>query len=88
MGFTFTAAPAFTRGDMDNYGEFRSLCSCRTIRWLHLYSNQFFGNIPSSLVKLTRLEDLELSLNDLRGSIPVWIGRLTSLVYVDFSDGG
>ena len=53
-----------------------------------MYSNQFFGNIPSSLVKLTQLEDLELSLNDLRGSSPVWIGRLTALVYVDFSDGG
>ncbi|CAA7056653.1 unnamed protein product [Microthlaspi erraticum] len=44
------------------------------------------GEIPAWLVKLKRLEVIDLSHNKLEGSIPGWLGTLPNLFYMDLSD--
>uniref|UniRef100_A0A803PGJ5 non-specific serine/threonine protein kinase n=1 Tax=Cannabis sativa TaxID=3483 RepID=A0A803PGJ5_CANSA len=52
---------------------------------LDLSSNSLFGEIPSSLSKLTMLEILNISHNHLSGSIPQSFSSLISISYIDFS---
>ncbi|XP_047156716.1 tyrosine-sulfated glycopeptide receptor 1-like [Vigna umbellata] len=45
----------------------------------------FTGQIPGWLVKLKKLEALDLSFNQISGPIPPWLGRLPQLFYMDLS---
>ncbi|KAG7586772.1 Protein kinase domain [Arabidopsis thaliana x Arabidopsis arenosa] len=44
------------------------------------------GEIPAWLIKLQRVEVMDLSMNRLVGSIPGWLGTLPNLFYLDLSD--
>ncbi|KFK37977.1 hypothetical protein AALP_AA3G054300 [Arabis alpina] len=55
------------------------------LRVLNLSSNDFTGNIPSSLENLTNLESLDLSQNKLSGEIPPDLGDLHSLEWINVS---
>lgn len=52
---------------------------------LHLQSNELEGSIPTQLVRLVALEDLDLSMNTLTGSIPD-LSLLPRLVSLSLSD--
>uniref|UniRef100_A0A1J3K8V9 non-specific serine/threonine protein kinase n=1 Tax=Noccaea caerulescens TaxID=107243 RepID=A0A1J3K8V9_NOCCA len=44
------------------------------------------GQIPAWLIKLKKVELMDLSLNRLEGFIPGWLGTLPNLFYLDLSD--
>ncbi len=52
-------------------------------RRLEIFGFQLIGKIPSNLGKLTALEHLDLSINDLNLEIPAELGGLTNLVFLD-----
>lgn len=45
----------------------------------------FTGQIPTWLVKLGKVEVLDLSMNQITGKIPGWLGTLQNLFYMDLS---
>ncbi|PKI33462.1 hypothetical protein CRG98_046139 [Punica granatum] len=51
-----------------------------TLTLLHLYSNNFTGEIPSSICQVSSLRLIDLSNNRLDGTIPRCLGNLSSLV--------
>ncbi|GAU46539.1 hypothetical protein TSUD_350740 [Trifolium subterraneum] len=55
------------------------------IQVLGLGGCNFTGQIPSWLIKLKKLEAVDLSYNLLSGSIPPWLGTLSELFYIDLS---
>jgi hypothetical protein len=52
------------------------------LTWLDLNSNNFTGEIQSSIKDLYRLEYLSLENNLISGSIPSWLGYLSPLRYL------
>ncbi|CDY48530.1 BnaC04g43190D [Brassica napus] len=50
-------------------GSFPPVQNLTMLSVLHLYENHFYGTIPSSLFTMPSLSDLDLSVNDLNGSI-------------------
>ncbi|WOK91996.1 putative inactive leucine-rich repeat receptor-like protein kinase [Canna indica] len=56
------------------------------LRWLLMQKSGLFGSIPASFLDLHELEALDLSQNNLTGSIPLGFGLgFLKLAYVDFS---
>ncbi|KAL1209261.1 Receptor-like protein 43 [Cardamine amara subsp. amara] len=55
------------------------------LRVLHLSSNHFSGEIPSSLGNLSYLTTLDLSINHFSGEIPSSLGNLSYLTTLDLS---
>ncbi|MFS7959869.1 putative non-specific serine/threonine protein kinase [Helianthus anomalus] len=51
-----------------------------SLKWLKLNDNNFNGQIPQDLRKLTSLEVLDLGNNEFSGNIPKWIRNYTSLM--------
>lgn len=56
-----------------------------TLRGFFLSSNQFTGNIPGSLSKLTLLSDMSVNANNLSGELPDAFQSLTGLINLDLS---
>ncbi|CAI9273680.1 unnamed protein product [Lactuca saligna] len=64
-----------------------SLGNCRNLLELHLDDNQLSGGIPRQLLQLSSLTIiLNLSQNNLSGSLPVEVGELKLLTSLDLSD--
>ncbi|MEP6464679.1 MAG: T9SS type A sorting domain-containing protein [Parafilimonas sp.] len=61
-----------------------SLCHCINLYWLYLDNNSF-KSLPDSIGNLSRLFFLDVSYNDLKGSIPQSIGGLVNLVGLNLS---
>ncbi|KAK4349758.1 hypothetical protein RND71_029071 [Anisodus tanguticus] len=57
----------------------------QNVQILGLGGCNFAGKIPSWLVKLGKLEVLDLSINQITGKIPGWLGTLQNLFYMDLS---
>ncbi|RLM70052.1 hypothetical protein C2845_PM17G00590 [Panicum miliaceum] len=55
-----------------------SITGSYQLAFLSLAHNSFDGPIPESLAKLTKLQDLDLSGNNLNGTIPADLGNLTA----------
>ncbi|KAL7597870.1 hypothetical protein Lser_V15G23882 [Lactuca serriola] len=72
-------------------GEFKgpstngSECAQFSLETLILNDNEFGGEIPKSLVRLTALREVNLAFNQLTGTIPEAIGNLTNLQELDLS---
>ncbi|XP_065862341.1 probable leucine-rich repeat receptor-like protein kinase At1g35710 isoform X1 [Euphorbia lathyris] len=63
-----------------------SFSSFPNLTELNLSNNSFYGTIPSNLCNISKLQIIDLSINDLSGSIPKDFGLLSSINYVDLSD--
>nr|XP_048332726.1 MDIS1-interacting receptor like kinase 2-like [Ziziphus jujuba var. spinosa] len=61
-----------------------SIGNIKNLTGLYLYGNLLSGFLPSSLGNLTKLEFLELGINQLSGPIPIEIGKLRSLTWLSF----
>jgi Leucine-rich repeat (LRR) protein len=65
--------------------DMKNLCNLEVLnlRWALFYGDitQLFRNLPRC--SPNKLQDLDLSGNQLSGMLPRWIGRLTSLVLLD-----
>ncbi|KAL2986713.1 hypothetical protein AAZX31_12G223200 [Glycine max] len=55
---------------------------------MHLTSNNFTGELPETLAKLTTLTELRLSDNNFSGKIPDFIHRWTNLVLLSIQGSG
>ncbi|KAF5462790.1 hypothetical protein F2P56_018768 [Juglans regia] len=53
---------------------------------LFLYENNFEGTIPSSLLKCTQLEILDMWKNNFTGRLPPEIGNLTMLTFLNLAE--
>ncbi|KFK41651.1 hypothetical protein AALP_AA2G155200 [Arabis alpina] len=56
---------------------------------LHIFGfggSRLQGEIPAWLIKLKKVEVLDLSVNRFVGTIPGWLGTLPNLFYLDLSD--
>ncbi|XP_050879614.1 receptor-like protein EIX2 [Lathyrus oleraceus] len=62
------------------------LGSDANISHIDLSFNDLQGQIPKSLLSLTKLEFLRLSNNELNGSIPDWLGQHQNLKYLNLAD--
>jgi hypothetical protein len=62
----------------DDYEE-GTKCTDGHITYIGFYTNNLRGSIPSSLGKLSKLNNLELVDNKLHGSIPSSLGQLSEL---------
>ncbi|XP_076912967.1 receptor-like protein EIX1 [Bidens hawaiensis] len=69
-----------TKGREDTYSIILGL-----VRLLDLSSNKFYGDIPSELTTLQKLQFLNLSRNQLTGYIPQNIGDMKALESLDLS---
>ncbi|RID71411.1 hypothetical protein BRARA_C03351 [Brassica rapa] len=67
-------------------GQLHSNISLHSLTALDLSSNDFNGQIMSSLGNLSLLTSLDLSYNRFSGQIPSSIGNLSHLTSLDFSD--
>jgi hypothetical protein len=56
------------------------------LNYMILFSNNLKGTIPSSLVSLTRLVNLNLFSNNLKGTIPSSLASLTQLIGLGLND--
>ncbi|KAL4591576.1 hypothetical protein LXL04_004545 [Taraxacum kok-saghyz] len=64
-----------------------SLGNCRNLLELHLNGNKLNGKIHAQLLQLSSLTiALDLSQNNLSGSLPTDVGDLKMLAYLDLSD--
>ncbi|ONK80903.1 uncharacterized protein A4U43_C01F23020, partial [Asparagus officinalis] len=61
-----------------------SLGDCESLEFLYMQNNLFDGTISQSMSRLEGLRELDLSSNNLSGSIPGFLGR-SSLVYLNLS---
>ncbi|KAL3825041.1 hypothetical protein ACJIZ3_021070 [Penstemon smallii] len=57
----------------------------QNLQVLALGGCRFTGPVPMWLLKLDKLEVIDLSFNNIAGSIPGWIGILPNLFYLDLS---
>ena len=55
----------------------------KRVRRLEIFGFQLIGKIPGNLGKLTALEHLDLSINELHREIPPELGGLTNLEFLD-----
>ncbi|XP_058783496.1 receptor-like protein EIX1 [Vicia villosa] len=62
------------------------LGSDSNISHIDLSFNMLQGQIPKSLLSLTKLEFLRLSNNELNGSIPDWLGQHQNLKYLNLAE--
>ncbi|CAI8597865.1 unnamed protein product [Vicia faba] len=62
------------------------LGSNTNISHIDLSFNVLQGQIPKSLLNLTKLEFLRLSNNELNGSIPDWLGQHQNLKYLNLAE--
>ncbi|XP_076920872.1 receptor-like protein EIX2 [Bidens hawaiensis] len=69
-----------TKGREDTYSTILGL-----VRLLDLSSNKLYGDIPSELTALKKLQFLNLSRNQLTGNIPQNIGDMKALESLDLS---
>ncbi|KAL3507244.1 hypothetical protein ACH5RR_032626 [Cinchona calisaya] len=61
-------------------------CIGGSVNWLNLSKSSIKGSLDSCpFSSLTNLQYLDLSLNQIFGSIPPQIGNLSKLIYLDFS---
>ncbi|XP_072953816.1 receptor-like protein EIX2 [Typha angustifolia] len=64
----------------------RNLCN---LKILMLFGNQISGDITELMKRLPpKIEELDLSANNLAGSLPSWVEHMTSLSYLDLSFNG
>eukprot|EP01018_Ginkgo_biloba_P020234 Gb_34054 [translate_table: standard] len=71
----------------DNWDHW--IASLSKLRHLHMAGCRLLGAIPQSLVRITRLSDLDLSFNTFSaGSMPPWLSSMTSLVSLNLSGCG
>ncbi|KAD5961737.1 hypothetical protein E3N88_13210 [Mikania micrantha] len=64
-----------------------SLGNCHNLLALYLYDNKLNGKIPTKLLQLSNLAvDLNLSQNNLFGSLPTEVGDLKMLTTMDLSE--
>ncbi|XP_050208780.1 MDIS1-interacting receptor like kinase 2-like [Mercurialis annua] len=52
----------------------------------NISNNSFYGKLPEAIGNLTKLDVLDISVNEISGPIPDEIGMLRSLIYVDISN--
>ena len=64
------------------------ISSMTTLSGLYLYDNKFTGKVPGSWTKLKNLQILSLSNNNLNGTLPNDIGKLTKLAFLFMSSAG
>ncbi|XP_072979101.1 receptor kinase-like protein Xa21 [Typha angustifolia] len=63
-----------------------ALSNCTNLGILQLGTNKLYGMVPNAIANLsTRLENLDISFNQIEGSIPVGIGDLVNLNVLDCS---
>ena len=73
------------RGQFNSNSTIFLLRSLPFLTTLDLSSNEFSGNIPSSLGNLSKLTTLDLSANDFSGEIPSSLGNLSKLTTLNLS---
>ncbi|MFN8495673.1 MAG: Calx-beta domain-containing protein [Caldilineaceae bacterium] len=62
------------------------VCRNNYVNALTLTENQLSGDIPTQLINLTNLENLDLSINSLTGNIPAQLGSLTGLSWLKLGE--
>ncbi|KAK7828363.1 receptor-like protein 33 [Quercus suber] len=65
---------------------FHSILNLSQLVHLSISSNNFHGQLPSTLGNLTKLISLDLSNNLFHGEIPSFLGNLTQLEYLSLSN--
>ncbi|XP_027161639.1 probable LRR receptor-like serine/threonine-protein kinase At3g47570 isoform X2 [Coffea eugenioides] len=66
---------------------FTSLTTCRSLRYLEVHQNPLNGFLPASFSNYSSsLEDFGAYNCKIKGSIPLGISNLSSLLYLDFSN--
>jgi Leucine-rich repeat (LRR) protein len=61
-------------------------CSRNELQKLYLADNNLTGSLPTTLVQsLSKLRFLDLGDNKLNGHLPLWIGELTNLIYLNLN---
>ncbi|XP_058768690.1 receptor-like protein 32 [Vicia villosa] len=67
------------------HGSFPEFPSSGTIRTLRVSNTNFSGEIPSTIVNLRQLYELDLSYCHFNGTLPSSLSNLTQLRYIDLS---
>jgi LRR receptor-like serine/threonine-protein kinase FLS2 len=58
---------------------FKEICWLPRLKSLHVFNNEFFGEIPATLGDLSQLQSLKLGKNNFNGFIPQTISNMSSL---------
>ena len=66
-------------------GEFPRCSSMPNLAFLYLSNNNFSGNFPPLLQKCSELIVLDLAMNKFDGALPVWIGDLVNLRFLQLN---
>ncbi|XP_020412261.1 probable LRR receptor-like serine/threonine-protein kinase At4g36180 [Prunus persica] len=67
-------------------GSLNNLTSFSSLKALHLDANQLSGKIPESIGQMSQLEDIDFSINSLKGVVSeTHFSKLSELKYLDLS---
>ncbi|KDP35915.1 hypothetical protein JCGZ_09887 [Jatropha curcas] len=67
-------------------GEIGELKSLKNLASLHLFENQFSGEIPEEFGDFRYLEEFSIYTNKFRGSVPQKLGSWADFLYIDVSE--
>ncbi|XP_047076141.1 LRR receptor-like serine/threonine-protein kinase GSO1 [Lolium rigidum] len=77
---------SLSSGNITKFLENLPQCPSNRLKYLSMQSTNMVGIIADGLGQLTSLTSLVLSYNNITGSIPLSIGNLSHLEYLDFSN--